>query len=118
MALALLSGCLEQTKLENNAQTVQAYFSAVKDNEMIVDKTISVENGTNALEAMQEVAEVGYKEYAGMGALVTSINGIESSDEYYWALYVDGKYADKGISAYTVENDMNITMIYTPLMGG
>ncbi len=75
-----------------------------------MNRAISVEKGINALEALKQVASVEAKTYVGMGSLVIGINNLKPDSEHYWALYVDGKFADKAIDAYTIENDITIEM--------
>lgn len=59
--------------------------------------------GSSVKEAMDELVREGgfsyaYKEYTGIGAFVTEIQGRAGTNEY-WILYVNGKSADTGISA-------------------
>jgi hypothetical protein len=59
--------------------------------------------GASVKEAMDELVREGgftyaYKEYTGIGAFVTEIQGRAGTNEY-WILYVNGKSADTGISA-------------------
>lgn len=73
-----------------------------------MDNAISIEKGKNALEAVKQTADVKTKTYIGMGSLITAINGLQPDTEHYWALYVDGKYADKSIDAYIIDKDTSI----------
>lgn len=45
-----------------------------------------------------------HAEFTGFGRYVTSIDGIPETPVTYWALYVDGAYAETGIDATFVEN--------------
>ncbi|MDD5163126.1 MAG: DUF4430 domain-containing protein [Candidatus ainarchaeum sp.] len=108
----LLLGCTStgQTSLitaEKQVATIKAIDSEGKE---IVNRTISIEKGKNALEAFRQVAGVEAKTYVGMGSLVTSINGITPDSEHYWGLYINGEFADKSIDAYTIDKDITIEM--------
>jgi hypothetical protein len=73
---------------------------------LIVDGTefaLHAAEGSTLQEAMDGLQNEGaftysYKEYAGIGALVTSIQGRAGMNEY-WILYVNGKQSDTGISS-------------------
>lgn len=56
---------------------------------------VSEEDGINAFDLLQQNAEINYKMY-DFGLMVNDINGIASSDEYFWALYVNGAKSQKG----------------------
>lgn len=77
-------------------------------NNVVVERYALVKNGTGALDAMKQIAKVETKEYAGLGAMVVSIEGIKPDSKHYWGLYIDGNYADKGISSYLVEKNLAI----------
>jgi hypothetical protein len=64
---------------------------------------IHAPEGATVKEAMDGLVREGdftyaYKEYTGIGAFVTEIQGRASTNEY-WILYVNGKNSDTGISA-------------------
>lgn len=113
MAVAGISGCITQSNNDANAgttaETAKLLFTIASDGNTMT-KFAYVEKGTNAFGAMKGLFDVEYTEYAGMGVMVNSINGIAASaDEFeYWALYVDGVYADRGIDGYEIENDTHI----------
>ncbi len=83
-------------------------FKAIAGNETVLDKTVQVENGTNAFEAMQTVATIGYQDYGEMGVMIESINGVKPKENEFWGLYVDGEMAMTGISAISIEKDTTI----------
>jgi len=47
---------------------------------------------------------VEYQTYEGMGAFVSSIAGISSHDNYYWAFYYNNAYSMVGASAQAISN--------------
>jgi len=82
-----------------------------KDNVVSFSKQISVQSGTNALTALKSISDLNIesKEYAGMGTFVTAINGVAGDSEYFWALYVNDKFADKAIDKYVLDADTKIS---------
>lgn len=105
---ALLSGCTSQIG-EGSQEQVNATFLAVANGNTILDETIAVDKGTNAFEAMQQVADVGYEEHAGMGGVfVTSINGVSPSENQYWSLSVNGEESPVGIMRIIINEDITI----------
>jgi hypothetical protein len=66
------------------------------------------ESGTNAYVLLQRHATVQSKHYS-FGDLVTSINGVEGNGPKYWTLYVNGKEASVGSSAYVTKTGDVIT---------
>ncbi len=57
-------------------------------------------------------AQVETKDYGSAGKFVTSINGLEANEQYYWAFYLNGKYAEKGISQTTLAKGDTIKFVY------
>ncbi len=82
-------------------------FKAFADRD-VLNKTIEVEKGTNAFDAMQQVATVGYQDFGEMGVLVESINGVKPEENQFWKLFVNGEQAQVGISSITIEEDTTI----------
>ena len=103
--LIFISIVPEEFKPAESSQKVIATFKATAGTETILNKTISVEKGTNAFEAMQSTATVSYQDYGSMGILVESINGKKPGQNQFWALYIDGEMATTGISSITIEKD-------------
>ncbi len=98
----------ETSKREDEKTTVLFTLKYFDENgKTIVDESSEVQKGTNAFEAMKSKVEVDYDLYA-IGAFVKGINGVFPPKGYYLALYVNGEYARKGISGYTVNNDMTV----------
>ena len=109
-ALLLTCGCTSPSDSGTvSGETVSAHIKAIDaEGNDLVDRTVEVGKGTNALEAMEKAALVRYDVYVGMGAFVTAINNISAGSGEYWALYVDGNYADRAIDAYVLNADTNI----------
>ena len=64
--------------------------------------------GTDAVDFMDEVVEVEYRRYPGVGVFVTSLCGIAAPKDAFWALSIDGERAEKGISELSIERPVRI----------
>lgn len=67
-----------------------------------------VATGTAAVDFMDEVVEVEYRRYPGVGVFVTSLCGIDAPKGAFWALSIDGERAKKGISELSIERPVRI----------
>jgi len=52
-------------------------------------------DGQTAFELLKSQVQVAYKEY-DFGVFIESINGLAGDESHYWALYVNGEYAQAG----------------------
>lgn len=75
-------------------------------------KIIDVQNGTSVFDAVKEVTTVESKEYAGMGKIITSINGVASNNTYSWLYFVNDKLAMVSVDNYLLTEDSSITFKY------
>lgn len=72
----------------------------------------ATESGKTALSLLEGSATIETKDYGAAGKFVTSINDLPASNEYYWAFYVNGKYAEKGASQTTLQKGDTIKFVY------
>ena len=75
-------------------------------------KAIEVQNGTTVFEVLGRVATVESKEYAGMGKIITSIDGIAMNETYSWLYFVNDKLAIVSVDNYLLTEDSSITFKY------
>lgn len=114
--LFVLLGCtqqqaqIQQTENTQASGAVSVAFTVIADGENVVEKTLEVAKGTSALDALKQATEVGEKEFE-FGAFVTSIAGIDAGQSNYWAFYVDGQYAEKGLDQYFLEKDSSVRLV-------
>ncbi len=69
-------------------------------------------SGEVALDLLQSQAEVATKDYGAAGKFITSVNNLEGNNEYYWAFYLNGKYAEKGAGQTTLNKGDIIKFVY------
>lgn len=104
MALVLTSGCIRQSDSSAiNLEKVN-FQLIIEANGEEASQSIDVAKGTNAFEAMKMLADVNYSTSA-FGVFINSINGISNTADTYWLFWIDGKFAEKAIDAYSVEKD-------------
>ncbi|MYA16275.1 MAG: DUF4430 domain-containing protein, partial [Gammaproteobacteria bacterium] len=71
------------------------------DLEVSIRRKASV--GTKGIDFMDEVVDMEYRRYPGVGVFVTSLCGVEAPNGAFWALSIDGERAEKGISELSIE---------------
>ena len=58
------------------------------------------ENGQTALSLLKKTHQITTKNYAGIGEMVVSIDGVQPDSSHFWAFYVNGAMASEGASTY------------------
>ena len=111
MLLFVSAGCLQTVEEAPAGDTTETFnLSATytdADGGVLLEKSFAVEKGTNAFDALKENVEVDF-EMSSFGAFIKGLGGVETPEGYYLAMYVNGEYAEKGISDYTVDEDLQI----------
>jgi hypothetical protein len=81
--------------------------------------SVSLPKGSSVYDLMvraQETSDFQFRgqEFPGLGFFIQAINGLEQSPRLakYWIYYINGKNAEIGISAYTVNNHDIISWRY------
>ena len=117
LAIFLLAGCTQQvqeqapqTGSEEAVSTVKVSFVVNDGEQNILEKTVEAEKGAIALGALRKATEVAGKQYE-FGFFVESIAGVEAGQGHYWAIYVDGTYAEKGIDQIALDKDTQIKLV-------
>jgi len=64
---------------------------------------VSFGGNTTAFEALNEVANVSYKQY-DYGKMIIGINGLDQDDTHYWMFFVNGELPVLPSDAYTVDD--------------
>lgn len=108
----LFSGCTQQQVSQQpiNISSVNVSFIVNDGTENILEKTIEIEKGTIALEALRQATLVEGKQYE-FGFFIESIAGVNSGQSHYWAIYVDKVYAEKGIDQIVIDKDTNMRFV-------
>jgi len=75
-------------------------------------ETVDGQNGTTVFEVLNSIATVEYKEYAGMGKLVTSIDGVAQNETHSWLYYVNEEFAQVACDKYALTEDSLFTFKY------
>lgn len=91
--------------VENFSDASQEYIVEINENE-------TVQNAMQNAQAQGLTYEV--KEFAGLGSLVISVNGIAQTNTMVWIYAVNGKKATQGISMQSVRVGDRIEWTYEP----
>jgi hypothetical protein len=75
-------------------------------------KTIDVQNGTTVFDVLNSIVKVEYKEYAGTGKMITSIDGVAQNSSYSWMYFVDDKLAPVAADKYALTKDSSFSFNY------
>lgn len=112
IAIAALAIVLAIIMLPQNSGQLPAgatvSFKATANGEAFLDSTAIVPKGTNAFDAMQEIADVEFQDFGAMGVMVEAINGVKPEQNEFWKLFVNGEESMSGISGITIEEDIAI----------
>ena len=74
-----------------------------KENENVYKENVNTDK-QYLIEVLEENEDLNVKtEDSQYGKYITSIKGIEQGDNYYWSYYIDGQYAEKGVSSCEIE---------------
>jgi len=107
LAINLFLYSTEEKQAEKVRVEIKIDFGTSEKNEVI-----EVQNGTTVFEALGEVVTVDYEEYAGMGKIITSINGITMNDTYSWLYFVNDEIAMVSVDNYLLTEDSSISFKY------
>ena len=69
------------------------------------------EDGKNALELLKAKADVQTQD-SSLGSFVTSINGVENSEDHFWLFFVNDEMANSGADQFQTKNDDKIEWRY------
>lgn len=76
-----------------------------KEGNSVYNKSLNTDK-QYLIEVLEENKDLEIKaEDSQYGKYITSIKGIEQGDNYYWSYYIDGEYAEVGVSSCEIEND-------------
>ena len=64
--------------------------------------------GTDAVSFIDDVVDMEYRRYPGVGIFVTSLCGVAAPKSAFWALSINGERATKGISELTIKEPVRI----------
>ena len=121
----LLAGCVQQgsapTAIPTAVQQQMVRITLSINGPQNSTLALEVEKGAVLFDVLQRNAQIEYKTYEGMGALVTSINGVrqdEGGNQKYWQYYADGTLGSVGVSAYAIDRPQAIEFRYEEMNPG
>lgn len=72
----------------------------------------ATQSGQVALELLQANATVETQDFGDAGKFITSINGLVGSNQNYWAFYLNGEYAEQGVSQTVLTEGDSVKFVY------
>lgn len=94
------------SKSNKNNENIKTITISVfnKENENIYKENVNTDK-QYLIEVLEENKDLNVKsEDSQYGKYITSIKGIEQGDNYYWSYYIDGQYAEVGVSSCEIED--------------
>ncbi len=111
-----LVGCQSQipTPTSTPISTPTASSAAVQTNSKLRAsyEFTAFKDGQAALELIDSGAKIETKDFGTAGKFITSINGLPGNNEYYWAFYLNGGYAEAGVSQTRLKKGDVIRFVY------
>lgn len=97
------SETIEATQTPENTETTQQEVQTIS--------LTAEQDEENAFELLQSQHEVSAKTY-DFGVFIEEIDGVKNTDKNYWALYVNGEYAQKGADQTMLQKGDTIEFRY------
>jgi hypothetical protein len=102
-----------QTQTESPSPAIVSPESSAPNAKLQANYAFTAEeDGVTALDVLSSHTTVETKDYGNAGTFVTKINQLEGNSEYYWAFYVNDKYAEKGASQTILQKGDTIKFVY------
>lgn len=96
------SNIAENVVGENNKTVTISVYN--KENENIYKENVNTDK-QYLIEVLEENKDLDViTEDSQYGKYITSIKGIEQGNNYYWSYYIDGTYAEVGVSSCEIED--------------
>ncbi|MCS7131479.1 MAG: DUF4430 domain-containing protein [Hadesarchaea archaeon] len=83
------------------------------ENRLLREENVEIFAGTTVFEVLDRIADVGYKEYPGLGKFVVSIDNVEQTTDRWWLYQVNGIYPNIAADRYMVADGDNILWKFT-----
>ena len=71
----------------------------------VKSRMLMVDNGTTVFNVLNSSFSVDYKEFAGMGVMVTAIDSVAQNTTHYWLYFVDGRIAGVATDKFILQKD-------------
>ena len=76
-------------------------------------KMIEMNNGSTVFDALNSTFIIEFKEFAGLGKLITGIDGAEQNSTHHWFYYVDDKFAQSAADKHKLYKDSAVMFKFT-----
>jgi hypothetical protein len=92
---------IEESISPNEAQTTYSFTTS--------------DEGITAYDLLSQNVDLETKDFGDAGLFVESINGLAGDDSHYWGFYINGEYAQTGISQTVLQTGDTIELKYETL---
>jgi len=75
----------------------------------------ATQSGTTAYDLISQNTQVETKDFGDAGLFIESINGLAGGNTHYWGFYINGSYAQQGVSQTILEQNDTIEFKYETL---
>lgn len=104
IVLFLVSGCNKNVKKFSNEVEIELIIYDKEEKEIYREKKSTKEK--YLIDVMKIIDDLELKtENSEYGEYIVSIKGLEEGNNYYWNYYVNGEYAQIGVSNYKIQNN-------------
>ncbi|SDY30004.1 protein of unknown function [Evansella caseinilytica] len=113
LLFAMLAGTF-QTVVVAEEQAQQGTLTVIgpDDEELLAPTEYPYQSGQTAYDVLDSMASILDTD-GQYGKFITTINGVEADDPYFWAFYVNGIEAQVGVDGYTVQDGDRLVFKYT-----
>jgi hypothetical protein len=74
---------------------------------------MKIDNGSTVFDVLNDSFDIEFKEYSGLGKLVTGIDGVQQNSTHYWLYYVNNEFAQVAADKYILDKDSSILFKFT-----
>jgi hypothetical protein len=107
--LAIVGGAMGAAIAAHGGSSTQQSSHATAQQTAPTEVSYKGVAGQNALALLTQSHKVTTKSYAGVGEMVTSIDGVVPDSNHFWSFYVNGQQAQVGADAYATKDADTIT---------
>jgi LPXTG-motif cell wall-anchored protein len=116
LVFALIIGCFQTpvVKAAEQNQVTISVFGNVLTGVVSLETTMKTTSNITALEALSNTLGANNLEYSEStyGKMITGINGLQATGNFYWAFYINGLSAQIGADQYIVQDGDRLSFRY------
>lgn len=91
-------------------QLVSVHVTIRQGSDILSDQTLDVNKGATALSVFDELHELDTQEFAGLGTLITGVDGLAQDDSHYWIFFINDEPAQEGVSIHILQESTSLSL--------